>query len=229
MSDNITLTAELRQDVGKGASRRLRRQGEKVPAIIYGANLAPQNLTLSVNELTKVMQQEAFYSQILDVMVEGKAQAAVVRDLQRNPASGRVNHIDFQRIRADQEMHVSVPLHFINEESCVGVKMGGGSIAHNLTEVEISCLPANLPEFIEVDMEEIDAGSSVHLSDLPLPDGVTIVALTYGEDRDIPVASVAVRRGGIEEEEEEAATDAPEGDTAEDEASADDASEGDDS
>ena len=235
MADNIALTAELRSDVGKGASRRLRRQGEQVPAIIYGANKDPQNLTLSVKELAKAMQQEAFYSQILDVTVDGAVQAAVVRDLQRNPANGRVQHIDFQRIRADQEMYVNVPLHFINEESCVGVRIGGGSIAHNLTEVEISCLPANLPEFLEVDMEEIDVGTSVHLSDLPLPDGVTVVALTYGEDRDIPVASVAVRRGGsLEEEEAEAAAaaEAAAEDADEaggDEAAADDAAEGDDS
>ena len=205
MSDKITLTAELRSDVGKGASRRLRRDGEKVPAIIYGAEQDPQNLTLAVNELAKAMQVEAFYSQIMDVVVDGKAQAAVVRDLQRNPASGRVLHIDFQRISADREIHVNVPLHFINEESCVGVKIGGGNIAHNLTEVEISALPANLPEFIEVDMEEIETGNSVHLSDLQLPEGVTIVALTYGEDRDIPVASVTSRRGGASEEDEDEA------------------------
>ena len=205
MSDKISLTAELREDVGKGASRRLRRLGNKVPAIIYGAEADPQNLTLAVNELTKAMEQETFYSQILDVMVEGKAQQAVVRDLQRAPASGKVLHIDFMRISANKEIQVSVPLHFVNEENCVGVKIGGGSITHSLTEVEISCLPANLPEYIEVNMEEIEVGSSVHLSDLVLPDGVVIVALTYGEDRDIPVASVAVRRGGGTEEEETSA------------------------
>ncbi len=203
MSDKISLTAELRTDVGKGASRRLRRRGEKVPAIIYGSEKDPQTLTLAVNELSKAMQQEAFYSQILDVVVEGAAQQAIVRDLQRNPASGKVQHIDFQRISADKEIHVNVPLHFINEEACVGVKIDGGNIAHNLTEVEISALPANLPEFIEVDMEEVHAGSSVHLSDLQLPEGVTIVALTYGEDRDIPVVSVTLRRGGAEDEVQE--------------------------
>ena len=226
MSDKISLTAELREDVGKGASRRLRRLGNKVPAIIYGAEEDPQNLTLAVNELTKAMEQEAFYSQILDVLVEGKAQQAVVRDLQRSPASGKVLHIDFMRISANKEMQVSVPLHFINEESCVGVKIGGGSIAHSLTEVEISCLPANLPEYIEVDMEEIEVGSSVHLSDLVLPEGVVIVALTYGEDRDIPVASVAVRRGGgAAAEEDEASADVADEDAADE---ADAAESGDD-
>ena len=225
MSDKISLTAELRQDVGKGASRRLRRNGEKIPAIIYGADQDPQNLTLAANEVTKAMQIEAFYSQIMDVVVDGAAQAAVVRDLQRNPASGRVLHIDFQRVSADREITVNVPLHFINEDSCVGVKIGGGNIAHNLTEVEVSALPANLPEFIEVDMEEIEAGSSVHLSDLNLPDGVTIVALTYGEDRDIPVASVTVRRGGAQDDEDEAAVDSGEAASDDSQAGSEDAGE----
>lgn len=225
MSDKISLTAELREDVGKGASRRLRRLGNKVPAIIYGAEADPQNLTLAVNELTKAMEQETFYSQILDVMVEGNVQQAVVRDLQRSPASGKVLHIDFMRISANKEIQVSVPLHFVNEENCVGVKIGGGSITHSLTEVEISCLPANLPEYIEVNMEEIEVGSSVHLSDLVLPDGVVIVALTYGEDRDIPVASVAVRRGGGADEEEETSAEAADADAADE---ADAAESGDD-
>ena len=219
MSDKITLTAELREDVGKGASRRLRRLGNKVPAIIYGGEDAPQNLTLAVNEVNKAMEQEAFYSQIMDVVVGANATQAVVRDLQRNPSNGKVQHIDFQRISANKEMNVSVPLHFINEDTCVGVKIGGGSITHNLTEVEISCLPANLPQFIEVDMEEIDVGTSLHLSDLSLPEGVTIIALTYGEERDIPVVGVAIRKGAAEEEEAldvEAAEGETEGDQADD-------------
>ena len=220
MSDKISLTAELRTDVGKGASRRLRRMGDKVPAIIYGAENDPQNLTLAVNEVTKAMEQEAFYSQILDVVVDGAAQQAVVRDLQRNPASGKVLHLDFQRVSANKALHVNVPLHFINEDKCVGVKIGGGNITHNLTEVEISCLPADLPEYIEVDMENVEVGTSIHLSDLNMPEGVTIVALTYGEDHDIPVVGVAVRRGGASDDEEaeggaEASAEAPqEGDDA---------------
>lgn len=203
MSDQIALTAEIRTDVGKGASRRLRRSGEKVPAIIYGAEDAPQKLTLAANELAKAMQQEVFYSQILDVVVEGKSNQAVVRDLQRNPASGKVLHIDFQRVSANKPINVSVPLHFINEEQCVGVKISGGIIAHNLTEVEISCLPADLPEYIEVDMQDIDLGFALHLSGLALPPGVTIVALTYGEDHDTTVVSVNERRVIADEEEEE--------------------------
>ncbi len=203
MSEKIALTAEIRTDVGKGASRRLRRSGEKVPAIIYGAEDAPQNLTLAANELAKAMQQEAFFSQIMDVVVEGKANQAVVRDLQRNPASGKVLHIDFQRVSANKPLNVSVPLHFINEDQCVGVKMNGGIISHTLNEVEISCLPADLPEYIEVDMKELDLGFAIHLSGLALPPGVTIVALTHGEDHDIPVVSVNAPRTAVAEVEEE--------------------------
>jgi large subunit ribosomal protein L25 len=126
--------------------------------------------------------------------------------------------VDFQRVSADREINVNVPLHFINEESCVGVKMQGGTLTRTLTEVEISCLPANLPEFIEVDMAEVESGSSVHLSDLVIGEGVTIVALTFGADRDIPVASVTAKRGGGAAEDDE---DAP----AEEAAASDDAAE----
>ncbi|NOX48970.1 MAG: 50S ribosomal protein L25/general stress protein Ctc [Gammaproteobacteria bacterium] len=227
MSDKITLTADIRTDMGKGASRRLRRLGEKIPAIIYGAQEVPQTLSLSVNELTKVMEAEAFYSQILDVVVAGNSQQAVVRDLQRHPASGRVQHIDFQRISAGKVMHVNVPLHFVNEELCIGFKFNDGTITHNLTEVEISCLPKDLPQFIEVDMENVDTGSSVHLSDLKLPQGVTIIALTYGEDRDIPVVSVIAKRGVAEGEIDlDATSGAVEGDEGSQDDSSDSADEG---
>jgi large subunit ribosomal protein L25 len=164
------------------------------------------------------MQFETFYSQILNVTIDGKTEQAVVRDLQRNPANERVQHVDFQRVIADREINVNVPLHFINEESCVGVKMQGGTLTRTLTEVEVSCLPANLPEFIEVDMAEVESGSSVHLSDLVIGEGVTIVALTFGADRDIPVASVTAKRGGGAAEDDE---DAP----AEEAAASDDAAE----
>lgn len=221
MSDTIELTAQIRTTVGKGASRRLRRLEDKVPAIIYGGQADAQMLTLSANELSKAMQLEAFYSQILNVNVDGKTEQAVVRDLQRNPANERVQHVDFQRVSANREINVNVPLHFINEESCVGVKMQGGTLTRTLTEVEISCLPANLPEFIEVDMAEVETGTSVHLSDLVIGEGVTIVALTLGADRDIPVASVTAKRGGgaaAESEDEAPAADAPADDAAGEEA-----------
>ena len=163
MSQKIEINAEVRTDVGKGASRRLRRSGNSIPGIIYGAEEDPVNLTLNTNELSKAMQSEAFFSQILDVKFDGKSQQAVLRDLQRNPATEKVLHVDFMRISANKPIQVSVPLHFVNEDKCKGVRLGGGTISHTMNEVEISCLPADLPEFIEVYMAELDVGEIIHL------------------------------------------------------------------
>ena len=203
MSQLIELNASPRQKVGTGASRRLRRLHGRLPGIIYGAAAAPQPITLDANELGKAMQQEAFYSQILTVVVDGQAQKAVVRDLQRHPVNEKVLHVDFLRISADKPVHTHVPLHFVNESKCVGVRTGGGALVHNLIDVEISCLPADLPEFIRVDVADLEVGHSLHLSDLALPKGVVLVALTQGEDRDIPVVSVQPPRGGQAADEEE--------------------------
>ena len=203
MAEGLSLNARTRMQKGKAASRRMRRLENSVPAIVYGGSGEPLMLSLSGNELVKISKEETFYSQILDLNIDGKAEKAVVRDIQRDPANGRMQHLDFLRIVADQAITVNVPLHFLNEESCVGVKMEGGAFTRNLVEVEISCLPENLPQSIEVDMAEVHTGSSIHLSDLPLPEGVSIVALSYGEDRDIPVASVITRRGGSDLEEEQ--------------------------
>jgi large subunit ribosomal protein L25 len=170
---------------------------------------------MSSIELSKVMAQESFYSQILNVVVDGKGQQALVRDLQRHPATERVQHIDFLRIRADRAIQVSIPLHFIDEDKCIGVREGGGSIIHNLNEVEISCLPGDLPEFLEVFMALVELNQSVRLSDLAVPEGVTIVALAHGADRDVNVVSVQIPRGGIEEEEELEAAEAAEGEEVE--------------
>ena len=198
MSERIQLVIESRTDVGKGASRRLRRQGNLVPGIIYGGADEPQNITLKKNELVKAMEQEAFFSQIVDLALDGNHQQAIVRDVQRHPAADEVMHIDFLRVRADQAVTLNVPLHFINEESCVGVKIGRGSIMKSAIEVEISALPKDVPEFIEVDMTDVEVNQVIHLSDLTLPEGVTLVALTYGADHDLNVASVQPPRGGAQ-------------------------------
>ena len=200
MSQKVEVNAEVRADVGKGASRRLRRSGDKIPGIIYGAEEDPVSLTLSTNELSKAMQNEAFFSQILQVKFDGKTQQAVLRDIQRNPATEKVLHVDFMRVSANKPIQVNVPLHFVNEDKCKGVRLGGGSISHTMNEVEISCLPGDLPEYIEVYMAELDVGEIIHLSDLALPQGVSIVALTHDDDR--AVASVIMPRGGADEEEE---------------------------
>ncbi|MYD99152.1 MAG: 50S ribosomal protein L25/general stress protein Ctc [Gammaproteobacteria bacterium] len=204
MAEQIVLRAEFRDDLGKGATRRLRRLEDKVPGVLYGGGVDPLPLSIAYRDLSKAMQEEAFFAQILELAVGDKTQSCVLREVQRHPATEKVQHVDFLRIREDLPLQMNVPLHFLNEESCVGVKLGGGRIAHNLIEVEISCLPRDLPEYIEVDVGDLDVGSSVHLSDLTLPEGVTIVALGLGEDRDIPVVSVTTRRGGLLDEEEAA-------------------------
>lgn len=213
MSQSIELNASLRTELGTGASRRLRRPGDKLPGIIYGGADAPQAVTLSANEFSKAMQQEAFFSQIVNVRVDGGKQQALVRDLQLHPVSEKVLHVDFLRVHADRPIHTNVPLHFVNEDKCVGVRTGGGSIAHNLVDVEVSCLPKDLPEFIEVDLAALEVGQALHLSDLNLPEGVASVALAYGADHDIPVVSVQPPRGGgaqAEDEDEDEADDGQE-------------------
>jgi len=205
MSERIEIDAELRTDVGKGASRRLRRLADKVPGIIYGSGKEPVALTLEHRQLAKAMEEEAFFSQVIVIKAGKKKQDAVVRDVQRHPASEKVMHIDFLRVSADTAIQVHVPLHFLNEETCIGVKMGGGSVSRNLVEVEISCLPGNLPEYIELDIKDLDVGSALHLSDLELPEGVELTAFSHGdvEGRDSAVVSVIPPRAGSEEEEAE--------------------------
>jgi large subunit ribosomal protein L25 len=203
MSQPIEIKAELRKDVGKGASRRLRRAADRVPGIIYGGGREPQPLTVNANALNKALEKETFYSQVISVVVDGDAQQAVLRDLQRNPANEKVQHIDFLRVSADQEIDVHIPLHFINEDKCVGVKQGGGAISHSANEVEVRCLPKDLPEYIEVDVAELQVGHSIHLSELKLPSGVALVELIHGEDHDSAVVSVLAPRGGTGEEEGE--------------------------
>lgn len=212
MPEQIVIQAERREHLGKGASRRLRRLADKAPGVLYGGDREPVPLAIAYRELGKVMQEEAFFSQIVHLQVDDKTQACVLRELQRHPATDRVQHIDFLRIREDVAMHLHVPLHFVNEDRCVGVKLGGGRLAHNLIEVEVRCLPKDLPESIEVDVEALDVGASLHLSDLKLPPGVELPALALGADHDTSVVGVSARRGGAEAEQT-----AEEGKAAEDE------------
>ena len=201
MADSIVINAERRKLMGKAASRRLRKKEDKVPGILYGGSDDPIPLVVHYKDLLKAMQDESFFSQILEVSLGKKSQQAVVRDLQRNPASEKVTHIDFLRVQADREINVAIPLRFLNEEECPGVKVDGGSVTHNLTEIEVSCLPANLPEFLEIDMADLEIGDSIKLSDLTVPKDVVIVALASAdEDRDVQVASVIAPRLETEEE-----------------------------
>ncbi|NRA61980.1 MAG: 50S ribosomal protein L25/general stress protein Ctc [Psychrobium sp.] len=205
MSNKITLEAQIRTDLGKGASRRL-RHASLTPAIIYGCGETPVSITLAHNKLFKAQEQESFYSQILTISVDGKEEKVIVKAMQRHSHKPIVNHVDFLRIDMTQVLHTSIPVHFLNEEECAGVK-SGGVIAHNMNEIEVACLPANLPEFIEVDIAALEVGHTIHLTDVKLPEGVTSVELAKGESHDQAVVSVATPKGAAIEEEatEEAA------------------------
>lgn len=201
---DFTLNAQVRSDLGKGASRRLRRINSNIPAILYGGDKAPVSLTIAHKDIAKATESEVFFSQVITLNINNKKEPAVIKALQRHPAKPLILHADFQRVSMDKEILVKVPIHFLNEDECVGVKLGGGNIIKSLNEIEISCLPKDLPEYIEVDMLDIELGGSIHLSDITLPEEVISVALSHGDESDLTVASVQAPRGIAEEEEEEA-------------------------
>jgi large subunit ribosomal protein L25 len=223
MSDQIELTAQLRTDIGKGASRRLRRQADLVPVVLYGAGKDAVSLSIPHKDLHKACETEAFFSQIITIKAAGDEAQAIIKDLQRHPAKDRILHADFFRVRMDQEITVEVPLHFINEELCPGVRLHSGQVAHNLTSIEISCLPGKLPEYIEVDIEKLEIGGSIHMSEIVLPQGVTITALQQGEDHDQVVVSVYEQRAEVVEEEAPEAPETEVGAEESDEAASDEA------
>ena len=223
MSESFIVVAETRVDEGKGASRRLRRLEGKMPAVIYGTDQDAQSLTLIRKDFEYMLENEACFSSILEVQVDGKAQNAIIKDIQRHPAKGFPMHADFLRVRMDQAIKVNVPLHFINEEQCTGVKLGGGMIQKQATDIEIQCLPKDLPEYLEVDMLEVELGGIVHLSDITLPEGAIATALELGDDHDLAIASVIAPRG-IKDDDEDEASAVAEGDS---ESSDEDAADGD--
>ena len=208
MSGEFVLNAVVRGDVGKGASRRLRND-ELVPAIVYGGAQQPRNVSLSHRELVKALENEAFFSHLITLKLADGAEEVILKDLQRHPARPRILHADFQRVSRDRKLHVHIPLHFINQEKCRGVKDQGGMIQHNAVEVYVSCLPQDLPEFIEVDMTPYHVGDSVHLSELTLPEGVESIELSHGPEHDLPVATVLAAKVGATEGEEDAAAAEP--------------------
>jgi large subunit ribosomal protein L25 len=202
MSDAFEINAEIREDMGKGASRRLRRLADQVPAILYGGDKAPTTLTLVRKDLEYALQNEAFYSHILTIKVGKSKQRAILKDLQRHPARDSVMHADFMRVSDDVSIKVHVPIHYLNEENCYGVKTEAGMIQHSATDIEVQCLPGDMPEYVEVDMLEVKIGDIIHISDIKLPEGVESVALSHGEDYDLAIASVLAPKGISEEEEE---------------------------
>lgn len=188
MSSVFEFVAKSRDSSGTSAAKAVRRQGD-VPAVIYGGGQAPQMLVLEHNEIIKHLVHEAVYSHVLDVVVDGKTEKAVLKGIQRHPAKSRILHMDFMRVNESDKIRVRVPFHFINESTSVGVKKGGVA-AHAMVDVEIVCLSSALPEFIAVDLANVDVGGSVHLSDLVLPAGVAICELTHGADHNLPVVSI---------------------------------------
>jgi len=209
MSQSFEVVAQPRSDEGKGASRRLRRQG-LVPGIVYGGRQEPQMIALSHSDLLRKLEEEAFYSSLLELQIGDARSRVVLKDLQRHPAKPFILHVDFQRVSMEERLRMTVPLHFENEETAKGVK-AGGKVSHNVTELEISCLPKDLPEYIAVDIGGMEIGDILHVSEVALPDGVE---LTHAIDPDTPVVLIHAGYGGEAETgdedeggaEEEAAT-----------------------
>lgn len=192
----IQFNAKTRVLQGTSASRRLRRAGS-VPAIIYGAGAAVQ-IEVDHNEIFHALRNEAFHASVLTVLLDGAAQAVILRDTQWHPYKQQVMHLDFQRVDATHKIHVKVPLHFVNADIAPGVKLEGGMVTHVMADIDLECLPANLPEFIQVDLKDLASGHSIHVSDLVLPEGVK--ALVHGENP--VVATILAIRGGSDAAEE---------------------------
>ncbi len=200
-TEDFKLDVSIREESGKGASRRLRRESGLVPAIIYGGRKNPQPISIKYNEFVKHLEHEAFYSHIITLSVEGKEEDVILKDLQRHPSKTVIYHADFMRVSKTKKFQTKVPLHFINEASSKGVKLQGGQVSHSMTELEISCLPGDLPEFIEVDLADVEVGQTLHISDIKLPDGVESVALSHGADHDLPIANIHKPKGSSADEE----------------------------
>ena len=202
MADDFDLIAEFRDDMGKGASRRLRREG-KVPAILYGAGRPPRNLAFDQNRVIQQLENESFYSSILNVKVGEKSQAVILKDLQRHPARRQILHLDLQRIVEDEDIRMTVPIHFVNEDIAVGVKQGGGKVSHLMNDIEVVCLPKYLPEYLEIDIADLELDEMRYIADIPLPEGVEIPALAQGEEANRPIVSIHIIKEVVIEEEEE--------------------------
>ncbi len=199
MSDDLTVQATSRNVFGKGASRRLRREN-LIPGIVYGANEEPVSISMPENEVWKHLKNNAFYSSLIMVSVDGKEPSrTILRDVQRHPFKQKILHMDFQRVVAGAELTITVPLHFVGEENSPGVKTEAGVPSHNINEVAAACRPRDIPEFIEVDMSELNVGDAVYLSDLRMPEGVRLTDLgEAGDDSDQIVAAINAPRVEIE-------------------------------
>ena len=214
MSDFI-LKASVRNDLGKGASRRLRRANQQVPAVVYGGEKGAQSIAVEKTAFYKAIEDESFFSSVIKLMIEGKEEQVVVRDLQRHPFKPLLTHADFLRVDATHEITINVPLHVTGEEMCVGIKDQGGELHVLANEVAISCLPKDLPDFIEVDIAAVELGTTLHLSDLTLPAGVTSVDLSHGEEHDNAVLSITKVKVRADAEDEDGESEGEEDSSAE--------------
>jgi large subunit ribosomal protein L25 len=190
----IEINAVKRDAKGTGASRRLRHAGS-VPGVVYGGGKDAFPLEINAKELFLQFRHEAFHASVLTLILDGKKESVLLRDFQMHPVRNTIQHVDFQRVSATEKIHVKVPFHFINADVAPGVKLGGGIVAHVLTEADVSCLAKDLPEFIEVDVAALEIGHSIHLSQIKLPKGVEFVQLAHGDDA--AVASIAKTRGSV--------------------------------
>jgi len=202
MAEKFNLIADIREDSGKGASRRLRRQG-KVPAIIYGAGRPPRSLTFDHDKVLRELESESFYSSVLNIKVGERSQAAIVKDIQRHPSKPRVLHLDFQRIVEDQVIRMNVPIHFVGADIAVGVKEGGGTVSQMRNDVEVVCLPKHLPEYLELDISMLELDGLMYMADIPLPEGVEIPELAQEVEQVQPIVSIHIIKEEIIEEEVE--------------------------
>ena len=202
MSEQVSLVASERQSEGKSANRNLRRSGY-IPGVMYGGKEEPKKISIMEKDIVKATEIAGFATQILRISMDGKDVDVVVKEIQRHPATSRVLHADFMRVDPDSKITLVVPIRTLNDESCIGVKVSGGQVNHLINDIEISCLASNLPEQLEIDVQEMDIGDTISLSEIKLPEGVEITILQQDEDRDQAVVSVTETREMIIEEEEE--------------------------
>ena len=202
MSEQVSLAASERESEGKSANRNLRRSGY-IPGVLYGGKDEPKKISIMEKDIVKATEIAGFATQILQISMDGKDVDVVVKEIQRHPATSRVIHADFMRVDPDSKITLVVPIRTLNDESCIGVKISGGQVNHLINDIEISCLASNLPEQLEIDVQEMDIGDTVSLSEIKLPEGVEITILQQDEDRDQAVVSVTETREMVIEEEEE--------------------------
>lgn len=198
---DYAIQVTTRSDQGKGASRRLRRLAAQVPAIVYGGNKDPQAISVPHKELVKALEDEGFYTHVIELDIEGTTEQVLLKDLQRHPSRPLIMHADFLRVDAATKVTMKVPVHFINEDTCVGVKQQGGMIQRSINELEVRCLTKDLPDFFEVDMANVELGQIIHISDMKIPANVEVLELIHGAGHDQAVVSVIAPRGGAAAEE----------------------------